>query len=1116
VRRSLGGLRSAILPLALILLAQLATTTALAHEGGGPSGDGRIPGQPDFERIGKITLRFNPKAKEYEIRRPGLPTAFTHADSPLEAMAGSGLQLPKSELDPVCRTSGNRIVVVYTHRPGDPTPTPTSAIRSSVRRMNWKFNQQSVLSSGGSRAVKMAVDCNENDEINVYDVAVSNNESIAPISVAVENQLFGAPTDGDAVKYLVFDADERAGAGGGAMIYDDAVKGPQNENASSSDTAVAWDFPTTWTSDVTIHELLHTLGASQGSNDPPPPFVNPGVASYHCNDGIDILCYDDGTGGGYTETRCPASLGFETPDGVPIDCGEDTYFDADPQPGSWLDEYWNVAGPEDPFLVAPPKATTDAASEVGSHSAVLHGTLNPEGYGVSYRFEYGPSAEYGSSTPSEEIEYGATEIGASEAIADLVPATSYHFRLVAESDAGTAYGEDEAFTTAPPPTILCKSSSESSSCALANSYPAETPLEASASEVAFESSVGNFSCGESSLVAKSKEQIGDPLGLSLTAWSFGKCALGGTSCTLSMTNLPRSATLAWSEGSNGALLHGASLLVKCGFYVNCTYGLPGATLKGGSPASVAIAEGKLFGSGFCPETTTLKPATYTVNSPKPLYVAREGTAKAPKGKTEEATSIGSDHATLNATVNPEGSSTSYYFEYGETTSYGAKAPASPKSAGSGTSDVKVAETVEGLKAGATYHFRIVAENAGGTFKGEDKSFATASDKRFNFDFGTKGTGNGQLSAPYGVTTDSAGNVWVTDTANNRVQKFNSKGEYVSQFGSGGTGNGQFSIPTGIAVDSSGNVWVSDCGNNRVQEFNSKGEYMAKFGSYGSGDGQLYCPIGLAFNSSGRLFVVDNGNNRVQQFKASGEYVSKFGTKGTGNGAFESPQGIAFDTKGRIWIVDTGNNRLQRFDGATYAYLNQFGSKGTGNGQFNQPTGIAVDLGGGLWVVDSHNNRVQRFSEGGTYLDQIGIFGSGAGKMSDPTAIAVPADWQLLVVDSSNNRIQHWTQVPDPPFAATEAATSITSTSATLNAKVNPYALATTYRFEYDTVAYKEGEAGHGTSIPVPDESTGSGDKNVSVAKAISGLKSKTKYYFRVVATNASGTTVASQKTFTTS
>ena len=75
-------------------------------------------------------------------------------------------------------------------------------------------------------------------------------------------------------------------------------------------------------------------------------------------------------------------------------------------------------------------------------------------------------------------------------------------------------------------------------------------------------------------------------------------------------------------------------------------------------------------------------------------------------------------------------------------------------------------------------------------------------------------------------------------ANNRIQKFNEKGEYLSQFGTKGSGNGQFSLPFDIAIDSKGNLWVADTGNNRIQEFNEKGEYLTKFGSSGSGNGQF--------------------------------------------------------------------------------------------------------------------------------------------------------------------------------------------------------------------------------------------------------------------------------------
>jgi hypothetical protein len=89
-----------------------------------------------------------------------------------------------------------------------------------------------------------------------------------------------------------------------------------------------------------------------------------------------------------------------------------------------------------------------------------------------------------------------------------------------------------------------------------------------------------------------------------------------------------------------------------------------------------------------------------------------------------ASNVAPTSATLNATVNPNGSETTYQFEYGTTTEYGSKVPASPKSIGSGTSPVEVSEGIEGLKPETTYHFRVVATNAQGTSEGGDQTFTT--------------------------------------------------------------------------------------------------------------------------------------------------------------------------------------------------------------------------------------------------------------------------------------------------------------------------------------------------------------------------------------------------------
>ena len=85
-------------------------------------------------------------------------------------------------------------------------------------------------------------------------------------------------------------------------------------------------------------------------------------------------------------------------------------------------------------------------------------------------------------------------------------------------------------------------------------------------------------------------------------------------------------------------------------------------------------------------------------------------------------------------------------------------------------------------------------------------------------WGSQGSGNGQFNDPFGVATDAAGNVYVADTNNNRIQKFTGAGAYLTQWGSRGSGDGQFDTPLGVATDAAGNVYVSDANNSRIQKF----------------------------------------------------------------------------------------------------------------------------------------------------------------------------------------------------------------------------------------------------------------------------------------------------------
>jgi len=104
--------------------------------------------------------------------------------------------------------------------------------------------------------------------------------------------------------------------------------------------------------------------------------------------------------------------------------------------------------------------------------------------------------------------------------------------------------------------------------------------------------------------------------------------------------------------------------------------------------------------------------------------------------------------------------------------------------------------------------------------------------------------------------------------NHRVQVFRaSDGSCLKAFGSKGSGNGFFSSPFGVAVDGKGNIIVADTENHRVQVLRiSDGECLRIIGSRGSGNGQFESPRDVAVDASGRIIVTDAGNNRLQIFK----------------------------------------------------------------------------------------------------------------------------------------------------------------------------------------------------------------------------------------------------------
>jgi len=263
---------------------------------------------------------------------------------------------------------------------------------------------------------------------------------------------------------------------------------------------------------------------------------------------------------------------------------------------------------------------------------------------------------------------------------------------------------------------------------------------------------------------------------------------------------------------------------------------------------------------------------------------------------------------------------------------------------------------------------------------------------FERKWGTSGTGNGQFSAPRGIAVDTAGVVYVVDTGNNRIQKFDKNGTYLTKWGSAGTGNGQFSAPEGIAVDDSSNVYIVDTGNNRIQKFDKNGAFMKKWSTYDTFYG-FSGPRCAAIDNAGYLYVTDYGNTRVVKFDRNGGYIEKWD---------KDAYGISFEDSSYVYTTTPTTNYVNKY---TLTFNVRGGWNGSGGVNLSGPRGIAVSKGGGVYVVDRSNSRIVEFNGSGTLVTTWGSAGVGDGQFNLPYGIAVAKNLDFYVADTGNNRIQ---------------------------------------------------------------------------------------------------------------
>ena len=286
--------------------------------------------------------------------------------------------------------------------------------------------------------------------------------------------------------------------------------------------------------------------------------------------------------------------------------------------------------------------------------------------------------------------------------------------------------------------------------------------------------------------------------------------------------------------------------------------------------------------------------------------------------------------------------------------------------------------------------------------------ATAQRYVYDLKWGGFGSGDGQFSNPQGVAVDESDNVYVADTANNRVQVFDASGSFITKWGSFGDGDGQLFDPQGVAVDESGNVYVADSGNDRIQVFDLSGSFITKWGSTGEGDGQFLAPFGVTVDGAGNVYVADTSNSRIQVFDSSGSFLDEWGRSGSRDGQFLEPHGLVVDGSGNVYVADSFNSRIQVFD-SSGSFLTEWGNNGDGlgqdDGQFVEPWDVALDGFGNIYVADFERFHIQKFDSSGAFLTKWGSLGSGNGQFDHPAGVAIDGSGNVYIVDQTLDRIQ---------------------------------------------------------------------------------------------------------------
>lgn len=258
---------------------------------------------------------------------------------------------------------------------------------------------------------------------------------------------------------------------------------------------------------------------------------------------------------------------------------------------------------------------------------------------------------------------------------------------------------------------------------------------------------------------------------------------------------------------------------------------------------------------------------------------------------------------------------------------------------------------------------------------------------------TEVAGYGELRGPFDVAIGPDDAIVIADTRNHKILVLNADQSLRFVLGADAKSSapGAFAEPHFVAVNDAGELFVADTFNARIQKFSPQGEFIKAWGRVGNGPGELLGHGYLAsidVDNKGFVYVREFDGGRIQKYTEDGEYVATFSRRGGGDGELDEGYGLSV-IDGKLYCPDTFASRVQTFD--LDGRLIDIWAPGEGNtGQhFNHPVDIATTSTGELILTDWKNNRVLKLDRAGNFLT---IWGESLGDVlawQPPETVARP-------------------------------------------------------------------------------------------------------------------------------